>query len=310
MNIGFIGLGNIGAPLAGRLLGSGHKLVVHDLDRARADELVAGGAAWADSPLETARDTDCLITSLPSPQAACAVIEGKDGALEGFSRGATWIETSTNDADEVKRLAGLLSERGVNTLEATLTLGVHKIASSEGTIFAGGDRDVFEAHASIFEALGGQVFYMGELGKATVIKVITNLVAFVNTIGIAEGVMLAQRAGIDTGEAWKAIGASYGTSYALETAMAVVLGGTYDDDFAIELACKDLRLGRDIAKAVGFEPDLINKTGEIFEWARQKFGDRAFCSEAVRYVEERAGEELRAAGFPEKLTTEGTVPEL
>jgi len=310
MKIGFVGLGNIGGPLAARLLGGGRDLVVHDLQQENAKGLLADGAVWADSPFEAAQACDCLITSLPSPEAACAVIEGKDGALEGFQEGATWIETSTNDVEQVKRLAGLLAAKGVNTLEATLTLGGHKISTGEGTIFAGGDKQVFDAHKPVFDALGGRVFYMGELGKATVIKVITNLVAFVNMVGIAEGMMLAQRAGIDTGDAWKAIGASYGTSYALETAMAVVLGGTYDDDFAIELACKDLRLGRDIAEAAGVEPALINKVQEIYEWARQTYGDRAFSSEAVRYIEEQTGEKLRAEGFPEKLTTEGSVPDL
>lgn len=310
MKVGFIGLGNIGGPLAATIMAAGHDLTVHDLDRHAARNLIATGAHWGATPAATARASDCLITALPSPDATRAVIEGGDGAIEGFRAGATWIETSTNDFEDVKRLAAVLAERGVATLEATLSLGVHKIGAGEGTIFAGGEEDVFNRHRPIFDAMGGRVVYMGELGKASIIKVITNLVCFVNVIGLAEGMMLAKRAGIDPAEAWQAIGASYGTSYALETAMAVILNGSFDDDFAIELACKDLRLGRDIAGAVGYEPELIARVGEIFEWAREKFGDRAFSSEAARYVEEQAGEQLRAEGFPAKLTTQGTVPEL
>lgn len=310
MKVGFIGLGNIGKPLAATIMAAGHDLTVHDLDRSTADDLIAAGAHWGETPAAVAGTCDCLITALPSPQATSAVIEGDNGAATGLREGSTWIETSTNDFEDVKRLAAMLAERGVATLEATLSLGVHKIGAGEGTIFAGGEMDVFERHSPIFDAMGGRVVYMGELGKASVIKVITNLVCFVNVIGLAEGMMLAKRAGIDPAQAWQAIGASYGTSYALETAMSVILNGSFDDDFAIELACKDLRLGDEIAKTVDYHPELIARVGEIFEWAREKYGDRAYSSEAARYVEEQAGEQLRAEGFPAKLSTQGTVPKL
>lgn len=301
MNIGLIGLGNIGSILAENLLQSDRKLVVHDLDHNRAEPLLALGAAWAATPREVAEMSQRVVTSLPSPEAVRAVMTGEDGVLAGLSEGAVWIETSTTDDAQLKELAAEAARRGAETLEATLSLGIHKMKARAGTIFAGGKEAVFQANEALMREMGGRVIYMGALGNATIIKLITNAITFVNLIGAAEGMMLAAKAGLDLGKAHQAIGASYGASYVNETEMKLVLNGSYDDSFTIDLCCKDLRLNEALCQRYGITQEVTGQVAAIFESARQKHGDRAFCAEAVRYVEEKAGLSLRAPGFPSSL---------
>ncbi len=301
MKLAQIGLGNVGALLAANLADAGYELVVHDLNRDAAAPLLDAGVDWAESPAEAAGACDVLITCLPSPDAVSAVMEGADGALQALSAGQVWVETSTTDADEVKRLAALAAGCGAATLEATLTLGVHRMKARTATVFAGGDEAVFETLKPVLEAMAGRAMFIGALGQATVIKVITNLLAFINLVGSAEGMMLAQKAGLDPTIAHAAISASFGGSYAHDTAMPVALGGTYNDGFAMQLACKDLRLGRKLADQHGLEMELAGLVAAMFEEVRGKYGDRAFSTECVRYVEDKAGEQLRATGFPQSM---------
>jgi 3-hydroxyisobutyrate dehydrogenase len=292
--------------LAANLVEAGYALIVHDLDRARARGLEEKGAQWSDSVAALAARCDRVVTCLPSPAAVAAVVDGPDGALAHMGQGSVWIETSTGDASDVVRLGGLAAARGIATLEATLTLGVHRMAQRTATVFAGGEEAVFRDNRAILEAMAGRAIFIGPLGQATVIKVITNLLAFINLIGSAEGMMLAKRAGIDLAVAHEAISASFGGSYAHDTAMPVALAGTYDDGFAMELACKDLRLGEALADRYGLDMALTRRVAAMFEEVRQAYGDRAFSTEAVRHVEDKAGETLRAPGFPQHMGGEVT----
>lgn len=301
MSVGFIGLGNVGLAVAENLLHAQHDLVVHDLDPRRSETLRELGARWASTPREVAEQSDVVITSLPSPAAVRSVVTGDDGMFAGMATGTVWVETSTTDENQLKELATTAARCGVETLEATLTLGVHRMKSRTGTIFAGGKEAVFEANRSLLADIGGQVIYVGELGNATVIKVITNTIAFVNLIGLAEGMMLAAKAGLDLGTAHKAIGASYGGSYVNDTEMQVVLNGSFDGNFTIDLACKDLRLSEALCRQYGMTQEVTSMVAGIFEEMRKTLGDRAYSTEAARYVEEKAGQNLRAPGFPASL---------
>ena len=200
MKIGVVGLGNIGKHLASNLLRAGFDVSVHDLDRTAAEPLIALGALWADSPAAVAATTDSVITCLPSVAAITTVVAGDRGLIEGFGPGSTWIDMSTNERHELLRLAELLAARGVHTLEAPVTGGAHNASSATITVLVGGDEATFERHRNVFEAVGGRVFFLGELGQAAVIKVITNMLAFIHIAATAEAYMLAARAGIDRGE--------------------------------------------------------------------------------------------------------------
>lgn len=301
MKVAQIGLGNIGAILATNLLNSGHELIVHDLDPDRAAPLLKNGARWADTPLEAARKAHRVVTSLPSPEAVRAVMTGPEGVLQGLQTGAVWIETSTTDVPQLKAFASDARTRGADTLEATLTLGVHRMADRTGTIFAGGNEAVFSANADLLRDMGGEVVYIGPLGQASVIKIITNTIAFVNLIGLAEGMALADKFGIDLATAHKAISASFGQSYVNETEMKVVLNGSFDGGFTIDLACKDLRLSKALCMALDMNQPITEAVAEIWEAVRLERGDKAFSTEAARYVEEHTGTSLRAPGFPGNL---------
>jgi len=301
MKIGFIGLGNVGQSLAANLARAGHDLTVNDLDRSRGELLLDLGAAWGETAADCANGTELLITSLPSPAASRAAMEGEGGLLDVLAPGGTWIEMSTTDADEVKRLGAAAAERRIGILEAPITGGCHRAKSGDISILVGGDEVLFERFRPIIQIMGGEVLHMGPLGAASVVKVITNLLAFIHLVGVGEGLMLAAKAGVDLGKAFEGIRASSGNSFVHETESQVILSGTYNIGFTMDLACKDLGLARKLASEFDVPLDLGARTAEIFDVGRETYGDRAWSTEIVRLLEEKAGRELRAPGFPDEL---------
>lgn len=302
MRAGFVGLGNLGRPLAERVLAAGFPLTVHDRDPAAAEALAAAGAAVAGSPRAVAEAADCVLTCLPSPAAVADVVAGPDGVLAGLRPGGTWIELSTNDAHEVARLAALAAERGVTTLECPVTGGVHKAAAGEITVLAGGDEAVFAAHRELLEAIGGRVIHVGPLGSASVVKVITNMLAFVNLVAVGEALMLARRGGIPLETAYEAIRASSGNSFVHETESQVILNGSYDIGFTMDLALKDLGLALALGREHAVPLELAALVEETFSRARERYGGDAWSSQVVKLLEDALGVDLRAPGFPARLT--------
>lgn len=301
MRFGFIGLGNLGRHLARSLLRAGFQVAVHDLERDRAGGLIAAGAVWGASPRRTAEAADSVITCLPSPTAVAAVVEGADGVLAGLPPGGAWIDMSTNDPEEIKRLAARAAARGIACLEAPVTGGVHKAATGEITVLVGGDEAVFEAHRPAFAAMGGQVLHMGPLGSASVIKVITNMLAFIHLVAVGEALMLARRGGLDLAKAFAAIRASSGNSFVHETESQVILSGSYDIGFTMDLACKDLGLARQLGHAFGVPLELAGLVEQIFVRARAHYGGDAWSPMVVKLLEDALGTDLRAPGFPRSL---------
>lgn len=304
LHYGFIGLGNLGAHLAASLLREGFRVTVHDLNRDAAKRLLDAGAEWADSPRAAAAATDSLITCLPSPKASTAVMTGPNGALEAIPKGGAWIEMSTTDLHELQRLAAIAAPRGVSVLEAPVTGGVHRAAAGEITVLIGGDRATYDRHLPALQAMGGQVIHMGELGKASVIKVITNMLAFIHLIACGEALMLAKRGGVDLTRAFEAIRASSGNSFVHETESQVILNGSYNIGFTMDLACKDIGFATGMGREFGVPLALAGMTEQIFIQARQQFGGDAWSSMVVKILEDALGEPLRAPGFPAELTAE------
>ncbi len=301
MRYGFIGLGNLGRHLAASLARAGFDLTAHDLDRAAAETLLTLGAAWAASPREAAADADAVITCLPSPAASAAVLTGENGVLAGLRAGGAWIEMSTSDQREIARLAALAAERGVATLEAPVTGGVHLAASGRITVLVGGDAAVFEAHRPALAAMGRQIFHMGPLGSASVMKVITNMLAFIHLVAAGEALMLARRGGIDLAQAFHAIKASSGNSFVHETESQLILNGSYDVAFTMDLACKDLGFAMQLDREFGVPLDLAGMTAQTFVRARSQYGGAAWSSMVVKLLEDALDTDLRAPGFPARL---------
>ena len=301
MRYGFIGLGHLGRNLAGSLLKTGFPLTVNDLDRASADALIASGARWADDPQAVAKAADAVITCLPSPKISEAVLIGPRGILAGMRAGCTWIEMSTLSSEDVERLAALAAEKGVRMMEAPVTGGVHKAATGEITVIAGGDKDLFDLHRPALEAMGGEIFHAGPLGKAAVIKVITNMLAFIHLIATGEALMLAKKGGIDLTDAFNIIKASSGNSFVHETEGQVILNGSYNINFTMDLAVKDLGFALSFGKEFGVPLDLASHAMQTFIRARSQYGGDAWSSQVVKLLEDAVGVDLRAPGFPAEL---------
>jgi 3-hydroxyisobutyrate dehydrogenase len=298
---GFIGLGNLGRHLAGSLVREGFAVTVTDLDRAQADDLVARGARWADDPQAVAEASDAVITCLPSPAVSEKVLAGPRGILAGLRPGGTWIEMSTNGEAEVTRLAALAAARGIRMLECPVTGGVHLAAAGQITVMVGGDEDLFAAHRPALQAMGGQIFHVGPVGKAAVIKVITNMLAFIHLVAAGEALMLAKRGGIDLAQAFHVIKASSGTSFVHETESQVILNGSYNINFTMDLACKDLGFALGYGRDFGVPLDLAALTEQTFIRARAAYGGDAWSSQVVKLLEDAVGTDLRAPGFPAEL---------
>ena len=299
--VGFVGIGHLGAHLAASILRAGYPLVVHDRDRPAAAGLIEAGATWADSPCAAAAASDCVITCLPSPAAVEAVVAGEDGLLAGFAAGGTWIDMSTNDRQLLARLASQAAEHGVVTLEAPVTGGVHKAAEGEITVLVGGDEDAFMANKPLFEAVGGAVFYIGPLGSASVIKEITNMLAFIHLVAAGEALMLARRGGLDLAQAYEVIKASSGNSFVHETESQLILNGSYDIGFTMDLAMKDLGFAREFGDEFGVPLELATLVEEIFARARAAYGGSAWSPMVVKLLEDALQTDLRAPGFPAQL---------
>jgi len=304
MRYGFIGLGNLGAHLAGSLAREGFRLSVHDLNKSAAGPLIAAGAGWAESPKACAAASDAVITCLPSPAASRAVVTGEGSVLDGLAPGGTWIEMSTNDRHEIKTIASLAARKGIATLEAPVTGGVHRAASGSITVLVGGDAATFAAHRPALEAMGGQVFHMGPLGQASVIKVITNMLAFIHLVAAGEALMLAKRGGLDLAQAFAAIKASSGNSFVHETESQLILNGSYNIGFTMDLACKDLGFAHQLGRELGVPLELAGMTEQIFRRGQATYGGDAWSTRIVQLLEDTVGADLRAPGFPPVLAPE------
>lgn len=300
-NVGFVGLGHLGVYLAASLVRNGHQVTVTDLNRSAADGLIAAGAVWADSAEATARASDVVFTCLPSPAAVSAVVTGPNGVLAGLKPGSTLIDMSTNDRDETLRLAALAAQVGVHMLECPVTGGVHKAAEGDITVLVGGDEVVFEAHRDLLAAVGSPILYMGPLGSAALIKVITNMLAFVNLVAIGEALMLAKRGGLDLAKSFEAIKESSGNSFVHETEGQVILNGSYNIGFTMDLACKDLGFAMQFGRQFGVPLELAGLVEQTFIRSRSQYGGQAWSSQVVKLLEDALGTDLRAAGFPEIL---------
>ncbi|MDH6234353.1 3-hydroxyisobutyrate dehydrogenase-like beta-hydroxyacid dehydrogenase [Mesorhizobium soli] len=298
----FVGLGHLGGHLAASLLRHGSAVTVFDRDPAAVSRLVALGAQAASSPAEAASRAGNAITCLPSPKVSEAVLCGPDGLLVGLREGATWIEMSTNGREDILRLAGLAAANRIETLECPVTGGVHLAATGGITALVGGDAQLYERHRPAIEAMCARSFLMGPIGSAAVIKVITNMLAFIHLVAAGEALMLAKKGGLDLAQSYHAIVASSGNSFVHETESQLVLNGSYDIGFTMDLALKDLGFALGMGRDFGVPLDLASRVGAIFEQGKTAYGGEAWSTMIVKLLEDATGADLRAPGFPAKLT--------
>jgi len=302
LRIGFIGLGNVGSQLAGNLLRHGVALTVRDIDAARVAALVAGGARAAASPRELAASVDVVITCLPSPAVCAAVMETEDGVLAGLAPGALWLEMSTTDHEEVRRLAARVAERGATALECPVSGGCHRAASGNISIFAGGTRAAFERALPVLAILGQRILHTGPLGSASQLKVLTNYLCTVHLAALAEALTVARVAGLDLNTAYEAIRISSGNSFVHETESQVILNGSRDINFTMDLVLKDVGLFDALAGSLGVPLELSPLVLAIFRDGARRYGGRELSPNIIRRLEEACGVRVLGTGFPAQLT--------
>ncbi len=301
MNPGFIGLGQLGARLASVALKANQSIVVFDLDPSKASSLVRQGAAASASVADLAKRCDPVITCLPSPAASGKAMTGGSGALAAMRLGSTWIEMSTTGVDEIRKMQEVSAANGVALLEAPLTGGVHRAAKGEMTVLVGGERALFERYLPLFELLTGQVIHTGDIGSASLIKVISNLLCLVDLVAAGEALMLAKKGGLDLAKCYQAICASSGTSREFEDWAPVILNGSLNTGFTTDLGLKDLGFVVDLGEKYQVPLKLTHLVKSLFEASRDQYGGDAWTPHVVKMLEEEAGDELRADGFPDVI---------
>ena len=301
MKVGFIGLGNVGGKLAGSLLRNKFDLTVRDLDENLTKPFVEQGAKIASTAKELAEKVDLIITCLPSPEICSEVMEGSDGILNGLSENKIWLEMSTTDEAEVKRLGQKVIEKKAIPLDGPVSGGCHRAATGNIAIFVGGEREAFNKILPALTVMGRKILHTGELGSASVLKVITNYLASVHLVALGEAWTVAKKSNLDLTKAYKGIAVSSGNSFVHETESQVILNGSYNINFTMDLVLKDTGLFDELAKKLNAPLEISPKIVDIFKDGQKKYGSRAWSSMIVKRMEDINQINFRAEGFPEEL---------
>ena len=302
MKIGFIGLGNVGEKLAKSLMRNKFDIIVRDLDSKLTKKFSDQGAQVANSPKELAEKSDVIITCLPSPEICSKVMEADDGVIKGLSKNKIWLEMSTTDSAEVKRIGNLVEEVGAIPLDCPVSGGCHRAATGNIAILVGGEKNAFDAILPALSAMGKKILHTGKLGSASILKVITNYLASVNLVSVGEALVVAKKSGMDLKKTYEAIKISSGNSFVHETESQVILNGSYNISFTMDLVLKDMALFNDLSIKNNIPLELSPLVLNIFRDGQKKYGPRAWSSMIVKRLEDACNISLRADGFPAELT--------
>tara|TARA_B100001758_G_C18260140_1_gene530593 strand:- start:44 stop:985 length:942 start_codon:yes stop_codon:yes gene_type:complete len=301
MKVGFIGLGNVGGKLAKSLLRNKFDLTVRDLDKDLTKSFSDLGVKVANSAKELAEQVDLIITCLPSPQICAEVMEGNEGILDGLSENKIWLEMSTTDEAEVKRIGKKVIDKKAIPLDGPVSGGCHRAATGNIAIFVGGERKAFEKILPALTVMGRKILHTGKLGSASVLKVITNYLASVHLVALGEAWTVAKKSNLDLSKAYKGIAVSSGNSFVHETESQVILNGSYNINFTMDLVLKDTGLFDELSKKLKAPLEISPKVLEIFKDGQKKYGSRAWSSMIVKRMEDLNNIDFRAEGFPDEL---------
>lgn len=294
--VGFIGLGNMGSGMTRNLQKAGFPLVVTDIRREAAAELVAGGARWADTAAEVARESDLVITMLPTPRHVDAVVNGPAGILAGIADGGTWVDMSTSVPDVAVAVRRDHAARGLRILDAPVSGMSVGAANGMLQIFVGGEADDVARLRPVFEAMGDpeRILHVGAAGAGYAVKLMINQLWFSHLVATAEVLAVGVKAGVDLDVLRTSLIASPANSNFLENDVLSILDHSdYDEGFAIALACKDLGLSIDLARSVNVPVELSATVEQVYRRAKAQYGDLAGEMTPVKLYEDLAGIELR-----------------
>ena len=301
MKIGFIGLGNVGGKLANSLLRNKFDLTVLDLEKNLTNDFKNRGAKVSKTAKELAEQTDLIITCLPSPEVCAKVMESPEGVINGLSKNKIWLEMSTTDESEVKRLGKLVMDKKAIPLDGPVSGGCHRAATGNIAIFVGGERNSFEKILPILTIMGSKILHTGELGTASILKVITNYLASVHLAALGEAWTVAKKSKLNLNKTYKGIAVSSGNSFVHETESQVILNGSYNINFTMDLVKKDMNLFNELSKKLNTPLEISPFVLDIFKDAQKKYGPRAWSSMVVKRLEDKFGLDFRSDGFPDEL---------
>ena len=294
--IGFIGIGNVGSHLANNLLKSKNNIYVYDKNIKSYSNLINLKNKPCKNLEEIAMKSQIIITCLPSPKAVKNVIKTISKYL---NKNHLWIEMSTTDKNEMIRLSKIVNSKGAKVLECPITGGEHRAKSGNISILAAGNKATFRKSFPILSLLGYKILYCGKIGNASILKVITNYLASLHLLGIGEALAVAKKNNLDLGLTYKAIKVSSGNSFVNETETKVILAGSYDVGFTMDLVNKDLNLFRKLGKNLHLE--LGNYLSRKFKHGMRVLGKKSFSTSVVKLIEENEKIKLRAKNFPKQL---------
>ena len=294
MKVGFIGLGNMGNPMATNLVNAGHELVVHDLRREAATNLLEMGATWADTPKEAVPGRDVVFTSLPVPRDVEAVVLGENGILEGASSETVYMDLSTNSPTAIRRIHDMCAEKGVTVLDAAVSGGTYGAAAATLAVMVGGDKSVYDRMKPTLDAIGSHVVYCGPIGNGMVCKICNNLLSMGIGVLMTEALTMGVKAGVDLATLADVIANSTGGNKRLTDKFPRFLfKGNFEPGFATALAAKDVRLATDLGREYGIPMELSNLVDQRHVEAMFR-GWGPEDSDAVSKIqEEKSGVQLR-----------------
>ena len=293
MKIAFIGLGNMGAPMAANLVKAGFDLNVHDVDHNKAESLVKAGAHWADSIQAAVSEADVVMTSLPSPAIIKQVASAEDGLIAHIREGAIWIELSTNNLDVWRDVRELAASKQVRTLDAPISGGAEGAAAGTLTVLVGGDQATFDECQPILSAIGKRIDYLGEAGAGYVAKIAQVVLCYLHSVALSEALMLGVKGGVPADKMLAIIQNSTGRSYVADRYGPSILNGDYDPTFELGLALKDMRLTLELAGQVMAELPMCRQVEQMYGQAVDQFGGKAPHLMAVKLLEQANDKPLR-----------------
>ncbi len=297
MDVGFIGTGNMGNPMASNLVKAGHRVIVHDLRREAAINLLEMGASWADTPREMARDSEVVFTSLPMPRDVDAVVLGEDGVLEGAAPGSIYVDLSTNSPTAIRAIHRTFQEKGVLVADAPVSGGEYGAASGTLAVMVGGDEAVFRRIKPALDAIGSHVVHCGPIGSGMVCKICNNMISMGSGVLLAEAFTLGVKAGVDLAVLNDVIANSSGSCRRLtERFPRHLFRGDFEPGFALGLAAKDVRLATDLGRELGLPMELANLVDQQHVEALGRGWATQDSDSIARLQEEKAGIQLRLPG--------------
>ncbi len=298
-NIGFIGLGNVGSKIAYNILqNKNFSLYVFDLNKKTSKKLVSEGAIFCNSIEELIHNVTVFITCLPSPNSVKNVLLN---SIPFLNKNHLWIEMSTTDEEEMKMLSNLIFKKKASVLEAPITGGQHTAESGNISILVAGSKKTYKRAFPILSCVGHQILHCGKIGNASTLKVVTNYLASINLLAIGEALMVCKKYGLDLKTAYNGIKISSGNSFVHETESQVILNGSYDVGFTMDLVCKDVGLFNKLTNKFKIPAQISHLMVKIFKKGQKKLGKRSLSTSIVKLLEEDCSESLRSKDFPSVL---------